>query len=708
MVTGLFARWAYVVARRRRTVLVLSAVAVLAGLALTPLFQSKLLGVGYDTPGTESDRATQAINERTGYTERLALVVSSEQYTVDDAVFATALDRAVATVKEIDDGALVLPPGTGNGGATAPDGRAAFAVVAFTGDAGERQSRSHDIQVALDDAMPPGIEAGLTGNSPLLADLIHVEEVDMLKAEIVGLPIAGIVLLLAFGSVVAAGLPLLLGLCGLMVTFGLIALVMFVMDFNSFVESLVAMIGLGVGIDYALLVVRRFREEREGGGRPGDALARTLSTAGRTIVFSGAILATSLLPVAIADLPFFSEAAIGCMMVVAVMVLLSLTLLPALLLKLGDRLDRWSLPRRGGGSGAGDRWARWARWVMRRPWPVLAVGVVVLLAAALPAAGLQTGIDLNARAMPNEESVKALTALEDHFPAAALAPVEVLVRSDPGTLERAGAAAGGVLRADRRLADVRAQPLGADAVLLQAIPTVGVDTNAAEELVRDLRDDLRAAAPPGSRTEVTGVTAETVDFTDKTNSATPWVIAFSLLLSFALLLCVFRSPVLAVKAIVLNLLSVGASFGLVVLVFQHGFGEDLLGFTSPGYIQSWMPLSLFMLLFGLSMDYEVFMVTRMREEWERTGDTIQAVAFGLQRTGGVVTSAAAIMVAIFASFILTSIPEMKQTGFGLAAAVLIDATIVRAALVPAFMRIAGRWNWWMPARLGRLLPSFEH
>jgi putative drug exporter of the RND superfamily len=212
----------------------------------------------------------------------------------------------------------------------------------------------------------------------------------------------------------------------------------------------------------------------------------------------------------------------------------------------------------------------------------------------------------------------------------------------------------------------------------------------------------------GAEALVAGVTAETVDYTDETNAVTPWVIAFALALAFVLLLWVFRSPVLATKAIVMNLLSIGAAFGLTVLVFQEGLGEELLGFTGTGYLQSWLPLSLFMLLFGLSMDYEVFMVTRMREEWEKTGDTVEGVARGLQLTGGVVTSAAAIMVAIFASFVLTRIPEMKQMGFGLAAAVLIDATIVRAALVPAFMRIAGRWNWWMPARLDRLLPRFEH
>lgn len=705
---GPFARWARFVARRRRAVFVVCTVVILGGLALSPVFQSKLLGVGYDTPGTESDRATKRISELTGYTERSVLVVSSQRYRASDPVFRDAIERAIATTKKVDPDLAVIPPGVEGGGQISPDGRAAFAVVAFPGAAAERQETSHDLQEALDAVMPPGMEAGVTGNSPLIADLIHVEEMDMIKAEVVGLPIAGAILLVAFGSVVAAGLPLLLGLCGLFVTFGIVAIVMLVMDFNVFVESIIAMIGLGVGIDYALLVVRRFREERARGDDPVEAMARTLATAGRTVTFSGAILTTSMLPLAVTDLPFFGEAAVGVMIVVAVIVALTLTLLPALLLKLGDRIQKWSIPARFRGGRTGGGWARWARWVMRRPWPVLAAGVALLLLAAAPGLGLKTGVDLNARAMQGEESVKALTALEDHFPAAALAPVEVLVSGRGAGLERAQQRTEAVLRADDRLGAVRSQRLGDGAALVLATPTVGVDTKAAEGLIRDVRSELASGIPPGAEALVTGVTAETVDYTDETNAVTPYIIGFALVLAFALLLWVFRSPVLATKAIVMNLLSIGAAFGLVVLFFQEGLGETIFDFTGTGYIQSWMPLTLFVMLFGLSMDYEVFMVARMREEWERTGNTLEAVANGLERTGGVVTSAAAIMVAIFASFILTSIPEMKQMGFGLAAAVLIDATIVRAALVPAFMRIAGRWNWWMPKRLDRLLPSLEH
>lgn len=699
---GPFARLGRLAVRRRRAVLAACALLVVLGTALVPAFQDGLLGVGYDTPGSESDRATRQLAQATGTTERALLVV--EVAPGSERVLRPALERAIAAVRAVDDGLRILPPGAPGGGVLAPDGRAATAVVGFTGPAAERQELSHELQDAVDAAVPAGATAGLTGNSPLLADLIHVEERDLLKAEIVGLPIAGLVLLLAFGSVVAAGLPLLIGICGLLITFGLVAVVMLVMDFNVFVESLIAMVGLGVGIDYALLVVRRFREERAAGRLPADAVVTTIATAGRTIAFSGAIVATSLVPVAVADLPFFGEAAVGCILVVAVAVALSLTLLPALLLTLGDRLERGRLPRRTRPDGGGEGWARWARFVIRRPWPILLAGAALLLAAAFPITGLRTGVDLNARAMPQEESVKALTALQRHVPGAALAPVEVLVTGADRAVPAARDAAARLARAEPRLTGVQVLDLGSGAALVSAAPTVPVDSAAASELVRDLRRELAAARVPGTEALVTGASAEGLDYSDRTNDAAPWVIGVALGLSFVLLLAVFRSPVLAVKAIVLNLLSIGAALGLVVLVFQEGLGESVLDFTSPGYLQSWMPLTLFLLLFGLSMDYEVFMVSRMRERWLRSRDTADAVAHGLQRTGVVVTSAAAIMVAIFSSFVLTSIPEMKQMGFGLAVAVLIDATIVRAALVPAFMAVAGRWNWWAPAWLDRVVP----
>jgi RND superfamily putative drug exporter len=711
----MFARLAYLAAHRRRTVLIISAIAVLAGLALTPVFQSNLRGVGYDTPGTDSYKATQFISNSTGYTERDTLVVSSlNGATAGDPSFRAALAAATAAIHRIDPRLLVLAPGQTGGGAVSRDGTVVTATVGLTGNAAHRQDIAKKLQDALTSSMPHGFTAGLTGDSPLLADLIDIEDKDMVKAELVGLPIAAFILLIAFGSAVAAGIPLLLGMSGLFVSFGVIAAFMLTRSFNAFAESLMAMIGLAIGIDYALLLVRRFREEKRRGGTPEAAMGRTLSTAGRTIMFSGAILSTSLVPLVITNLPFFGDTAFAVIVVVLVEVVLLLTFLPAVLLVLGDRLDKWALPARLQGGRFTESgttgWYRWAKAVMRRPWPILIGGAGVLLVCATPALHIKTGIDLNARAMQSSPSVKPLTVLERHFSTASLGPVEVLVRTGSSDLAAATAKAEGVLRSSPLITpgSIQRVPLTGGAALLLATPRVAADTGAAARLVRGLRRSLPVALGPDANAQVAGVTAEDVDYSDRTNQVTPWVIAVALVLSFSLLLWLFRSPLLAVKAIMMNCLTIGAAFGLSVLVFQEGHGQDLLGFTSPGYLQSWMPLTLFVMLFGLSMDYEVFIVTRIREEWERTGDTEEAVARGLERTGGVVTSAATIMFAIFASFILVAIPEMKQMGFGLAVSVLIDATIVRAMLVPAFMKIAGRWNWWMPPTLDRLLPRLEH
>ncbi|HEX4106766.1 MAG TPA: MMPL family transporter [Solirubrobacteraceae bacterium] len=683
-------RLAHLLVERRRAVLILAAVAIIAGLGLTPVFLSQLRGVDYATPGSRSYKAEQFIAAHTGYSEQDSLVFSSAHVSVRSPVFAAALARGVALVRAHH--VLVAPQRQ-----ISPDGHALLATIAMKGSAAHRQTLCDQLQEALAHAMPPGVQAGVTGDSPVLGDLTNVEKNEAVGAEAVGLPVALVVLLIAFGSVVAAGLPLLLGVCGLVVSFEVIAGVMLFKSFNAFVETAMVGLGLALGIDYALLLVRRFREERAAGGSEEEVLARTLSTAGRTVMFSGTIVSAALIPLAATGLPFFGDTALALIVVVLAEVTLLLTFLPAVLLTLGDRLERGSVPARWrrdpGLPAASGRWYRWARAVMRRPLPILAGGVALMLAAASPILGLRTGIYLNTQAMSGQPSVRALDALERHFPAAAVGPIEVLVRGPVAPVRR-------VLAGDRQLADPVTVAIARDANVISVIPTVGTDSIAAERLVRHLRDQLQ-----GLPAQVTGVTAETVDYAHETDRVTPWVIGAALILSLLLLTWLFRSPLLAIKAIVMNLLSVGASIGLTVLVFQDGHGERLLGFTSTGYLQAWTPLLLFMIVFGLSMDYEVFMVSRMREEWGRTGDTTEAVARGLERTGGIVTFAATIMVAIFASFMLVVIPEMKQLGFALAVAVLLDATVVRAMLVPAFMRLAGRWNWWMPRRLDRLLPQ---
>jgi RND superfamily putative drug exporter len=704
-----FTKLADLIVNRPRLLVGLALGLVVLGLALAPRFSDNLLGLGYQAPGSESDKATDFIKDRTGHSESDTLVVSSDRFTYDDPEFQRAFAASIAAIKE-DGDVLVVSPDQKGGGQLSPDRHVATAIVALKGDVADRQDFARDAQDPIDDAAGDGFEAGLTGNSPLLADLLHTEQVDSLKAEAVGFPIALCLLLLAFGTVVAAGLPLMMAYGGLIGSVGIVALLMFGIDFNAFAETFMVMFGLALGIDYSLLFVRRFREERRAGGTDQQVVERTLKTAGRTVIFSGTIVSASLFPLTLTGLPFLYDTALAVIVVVAVELLFLLTLLPIVLLKLGPRLEKWKLPGRLGRGQLSEEspgWDRWARRVMARPLVPLALGTVVLLVAAIPLLDLKTGIDLNVRAMEGEQSVKPIAELSEHFPSAAVSPVEVLVRGPADQIE-AGSTAARQTMASQKLVDISTARIGDDAALLVGTPTAKIDSDAAFDQIGDLRTALDTAVRPGTEAQVTGVTAETVDYTQETEDLQPWVIAMALTLSFLLLLTVFRSPVLATKAIIMNLLTIGAALGLTVLLFQEGHAESILGFESPGYLQSWTPLALFIMLFGLSMDYEVFMVSRIREEYDKRGDTAEAVAHGLSRTGAIVTYAAFIMMAIFGSFMLSAIPEMKQLGFALAVSVLIDATIVRAMLVPAFMRLAGRWNWWMPERLGRLLPEITH
>ncbi len=696
----LLARWGRLLVRRRWIVLGVWLAVIAGGLALTPAFLDRVEGVGLEAPGTESDRARQALEERGVAPERAPLVISGGRVEDLNADFDAAVKEIVASARGVEHVQRVIPPGRA---AVNEAGDTAVATLLLTGSDAERQKAAEEVQKRVDAAAADGVRADVTGPSAIFATLIRVEEEDLIKAEAVGLPVAALILVLAFGTLVAAGLPLLVAIAGLTVTFGTLGLISVLAGgFSIFIENIVVMVGLGVGIDYALLIVRRFREERGAGDGDTEALARTTATAGRTVIFSGATVVVTMAPLAVVGVPFFAEIAIGAALVLAVMVFAALTLVPALLAVLGDRIERLRVPvpKPSGGNG----WIRWTGFVMRRPWPVLIAALIVLGLMAAPALQITTGIDFGIRAFAGEPVARGTDELAKEFPALAAEPVSVvLVARQPGSLVAAERRVTATLRAEKRLARVQSQRLGADAAVIYAGLTVPPDTPEAAAVVRSARSSLAAGLPPGVTASVGGISATSEDFSTQIEDAVPFAVTGALLLCFFVLLFVFRSPFLALKAVLANLLSIAASLGLIVLIFQDGHGEGLLGFTSPGYLQTYIPLTVFVLTYGLSMDYEVFIVTRIREEWERNGgDNEAAIAVGLQRTGGVVTSAAAIMVAVFLSFSLARVPEIKQFGFGLAAAIAIDATIVRAALVPAAMRIAGRLNWWEPKLLSRL------
>jgi putative drug exporter of the RND superfamily len=544
---------------------------------------------------------------------------------------------------------------------------------------------------------------------------------------------------LALGAFAAGAVPLVLAGSGVLATSGLIALLARVLDFDVFMLTIVTMIGVGIGIDYSLFIVSRFREElarrpvnpRHKRRRIEQAVGMTIATSGRTVLYSGVIVTLSLTSLLVVRAPVFREFAIGISVTVACTLLASLTLLPAALAQLGDRVNGGSLPRRllpadavpGAPAGEGG-WARWAMAMMRRPAVVGTVVLLPLLAALVPVLGLRTGIAVDTRPLAATPSGKGADVLGRYFSAGMTAPIEVTVTPDgPARGRRTSAGAVGsaqsdvrdagarlttALRKDRRIAAVSLHRYGADA-LLTVVPRGVVGSSASSGLVHRLRDALAPVVQSryGAQVLVGGWPAQSEDASSETTGKLPAVLAITLGIAMLFLLIVFRSIVLPLKAIAMNMLATGATLGLVVLVFQRGHGERLLDFSSLGFIQAYLPLSMFVLLFGLSMDYEIFLIRRMQETWRETGDNRRSVASGVAHTGRPISAAAAIMVVVFGSGMTANALELKEFGFALAVAIAIDATLIRLALVPALMCLLDARNWWLPDRLARMLPRLE-
>jgi uncharacterized membrane protein YdfJ with MMPL/SSD domain len=530
---------------------------------------------------------------------------------------------------------------------------------------------------------------------------------DLNKAETLSLPITLVILLVAFGALVAAGLPLLLGISAVMATFGLVAIPSQFVPADDALQSVILLVGLAVGVDYSLFYLRREREERAAGKGPEAALEAAAATSGRTVLVSGLTVMIAMAGMFFAGDTTFSGMAIGTIMVVAISMLGSVSVLPALLSKLGDRVDKGRVPllhRLKARNATGGLWSAVLDRVLRRPALSAAVSGGLLVALAIPAFSLHTvvpGIDSIPHKLP---IMRTYDRIQTAFPGGPQ-PAQVVVRAKDVTAPEVKTA----------IADLRAKALATGqmktpieetisrdhTVALISMPLVGKGTDTTSNAALAT---LRSALIPATVGRVgtvatTGMTAGSKDFNDQMKTHAPIVFAFVLTLAFLLLLVTFRSIVIPLKAIVLNLLSVGAAYGVLVLVFQHKWAEGLLGFKSTGGITAWLPLFLFVILFGLSMDYHVLILSRIREAFDQGMKTEDAVAHGIKSTAGVVTSAAVVMVAVFAIFATLGMLEMKQMGVGLAVAVLIDATLVRAVLLPATMKLLGDWNWYLPKRL---------
>ena len=666
----------------------------------------------------ESGRAEVALEAAKLNPNQELVLVQGDGLTATDPAFEAAVGETTRRLGEVASVTKVSSPADG-GGQVSADGRSALIEFEIAGDEAQAEERvdASLAATAAAQAHNPELRIEQFGEASANKALEEVFSEDLSKAETTSLPVTLLILLVAFGALVAAFVPLLIGFSSVIATLGLLALPSQLVPMDPNVSSVVVLVGLAVGVDYSLFYMRREREERRAGRTASAALNAAAATSGRAVLVSGLTVIAAMAGMLLSGDPTFTSFAVGTMTVVAVAMFASLTVLPAVLSKLGDRVEKGRIPflgklrrRRHGRS----LWTGIVDAVMRRPVVALVASAGVLLALALPALGMHTvvsGADDLPRDIPVVKTYDRVTAA---FPGEA-AGARVVVEAgdvDSGPVAAAIAALRKEAAADPVVAGpvtVERSPDGSVAAI--DIPTVGSGSNAeATRAMKQIRERVvpaAFAAVEGASVNVTGAAAQSQDFNDLLAQRLPLVFAFVLGLAFLLMLVTFRSIVVPIKAIVLNLLSVGAAYGVLVLVFQDGLGESLLGFHSNGGISSWLPLFLFVILFGLSMDYHVLILSRVREGVDRGMSSDDAVRSGILATAGTVTSAAMVMVAVFAVFATLSIIDMKEMGVGLAVAILIDATIVRAILLPAAMKLLGERNWYLPRSLG-WLPRIEH
>jgi RND superfamily putative drug exporter len=663
----------------------------------------------FSTPGSESSRAAALLEQRFGDRSPDTIdVVWEARGDVRSPAARERVQRLLRDARRLSGIAGVLDPLRDPGlGAIAPGGHIAVASLQLRSSPAQVPTSTAVKLVALAKAASgDGLRVELAG------DPISKTEEKQSNAELIGLLAATMILVLTFGSVVAAGLPIIAALFGLAISVTLIGLLAALTSVPDFATAIAAMIGLGVGIDYALLIVTRYRTALGAGADSAAALTETMTTAGRSVLIAGSTVVISLLGLLVIGLRPLQGLAIATSLTVLIMMAASVTLLPALLAVVGTRIDRLHIgPRRSTTpSGDGTRAARWSLTVQRRPLLFLGVGAVVLLALIAPIRGLRFGAPDAGNNPKGTQTRAAYRLVARGFGPGANGPL-LIVAGLPAGPDRAAQDLRATLRETPGVASVSSPQLdaGGTTAVLAVTPTTSPQARQTSELVRRLRRDVlpAARARTGAHVLVGGTTAADVDQNAYVAKRMPWFVGTVILLSFLLLLIVFRSPLIAIKAAAMNLASIGAAFGVVSLFARGGALGGLVGIDSETPVPAFIPVIMFAILFGLSMDYEVFLLTRIREEYAKTADTASAVTAGLGATAGVITAAAAIMTVVFLAFVGDYDVFVKLAGLGLAAAVLIDATIVRLMLVPAVMQLLGDRNWWIPAWLDRLLPRLD-
>ena len=682
---------------------------VLVVFALGGMAGTKSIDPNEPGPG-ESGRMETIIDEGFKQPVGESVLIENTSVAVDDAAFTAVIQDVVRRLETLDEVQNVQSPlDSENADQIAAGGHAALVEFEIRGDPDDAVDKIGPILDRVDVAQQihPAYFIGEFGNASAEDAVVTAYGDDLGKAGELSLPITLLILVIAFGSLIAAGIPLLLALTAVFGTFGLVALSSHIAPMANEASALVLLIGLAVGVDYSMFYLKRAREERAAGRSVHAAVEAAAATSGRSVLVSGLTVMTAMAGMFLTGDKIFASLAIATITVVAMAVLGSLTVLPALLCRLGDKVDRLRVPfiGRRSGNGQGRFWARIVDRVMRRPvlWAALSAGLLIALAIPAAQLRLQTGgPDSFPQSLP---AIQTYNHMQAAFPGTAL-PANVVVEA-PDVNSPQVQAAIDELR-ERAVATGRAhEPITVDVnrdgtVANIIIPIDGKGTDAGSEAsLAALRDVVpeTVGALPDTEAGVTGLTAAWIDSKNEVKSQLPAVFAFVLLLAFVLMLFAFRSLVVAAKAVVLNLLSVAAAYGVLVLVFQHGVGKGFLGFSSTAGIDPVIPLLLFVILFGLSMDYHVFILSRIREAYNRGMGSDEAIAYGIRTTAGVVTSAAIVMVFVFAVFATLSMMFFKQFGVGLAVAVLLDATIVRAVLLPASMKLLGDRNWYLPSWL---------
>jgi putative drug exporter of the RND superfamily len=706
---GALASWCY---RHRRPVLGLWLVLLVGVTAMSQVIPGRFENK-FAAGNSESARAQRLLQQRfparAGDTGEIVFRTADR---INSPAVRDTIGRVLEPIRGLAHvSGLQSPFGPGGQGLVGRDGHTAYAIVQF--DQTTDNLSKPAIQAVVDQASRvarPGLEVEFGGQT-----FGKVEKFKFGTSEIVGIWAAIFILLIAFGSVIAMGLPVLTALLGIAISFGILDFISRGVVVPTFGSELAAMIGIGVGIDYSLFVVTRYRQALHDGQSPEDAVITSLSTSGRAVLFAGCTVVISLMGMFLLGLSFVYGLALGAVAAVILVMAATLTLLPAMLGFTGHAIDRLHLPhllRRGHqGDTKHSMWWRWSRVVQRRPWIAAGASLAVLVILALPLFSMHLAFTDAGNNATSTTSRRAYDLLAKGFGAGSNGPLIVAVDLSSGPDQAVVTRLVDRLQHTPGVAFVVPPSVDApgNAAVIVVIPTTSPQDLKTVHLVHVLRGQVIPATTGGSGVKalVGGETAAAVDASTQLSGRLPLVIGAVVVLSFLLLMAVFRSVAVPLKAAVMNLLSVGAAYGVIVAVFQWGWLGSVVGIGKTGPIDPWVPLMMFTILFGLSMDYEVFLLSRVREEWRRTGDNATAVADGLAGTARVITAAAAIMVCVFGSFVLGDVRVLKLFGLGLATAIFVDASLVRMILVPATMELLGGANWWFPHWLDRLVPTLS-